>query len=429
MLRHRLFYLLLATVLVLTLVLAHRHQQVWDWSSGQRNRLHQQSLQILSALHGPVEIRVFMPEYPVQRAAIRELLEKFRRAHAALRYQFIDPARQPGLVRELGIASTPLLLLQYGGRERRLEQITEQTLSNALAQLSMTDAGWIGVITGHGEARLHGKANFDLGDFGRLLEEKGYRTVDLELTATRQIPRNLALLLLAAPATGLSRTETGLLEEYLEGGGNLLWLADGEIPPALAQALEIRFLPGVVVDAAAADLGIESPTVAVARPAGDHRLVRELKAPVLMPRARALEHQGTAWKATTLLHTGPRSWNETGSLRGVLERNPEQGEKRGPLALALLLSRGEQQVAVTGDADFLSNSYVGNGANQAFGLALVHWLGRNEHLVEIPPSRVPDQQLHWQASTSAAVAGLFLVALPALLTLAGILIPWWRRRR
>jgi hypothetical protein len=429
MLRHRLFYLLLATLLALTLVLAHRHQLTWDWSSDKRNQLHAQSLQILSTLQGPIEIQVFMPEYPVQRAAIGELLEKFRRAHPAITYRFIDPARHPEQVRALGIARTPLLLLRYCGRERRLEQITEQSLSNALARLSMADTGWLGVISGHGEARLHGRANFDLGDFGRLLERKGYRVVDLELTATGQIPRNLALLLLAAPATALSPNETDLLVEYLEGGGNLLWLADGHIPAPLAKSLEIRFLPGVVVDAAAADLGIESPTVAVARPASDHRLVRTLKAPVLMPTARALEHRGTAWEATPLLHTSPRSWNETGSLKGIVERNPEQGEERGPLTLALLLSRGTQQVVITGDADFLSNSYVGNGANQAFGLALVHWLGRNEHLVEIPPSRAADQQLHWQASTSAAVAGLFLVALPALLAMAGILIPWWRRRR
>ena len=259
--------------------------------------------------------------------------------------------------------------------------------------------------------------------------EKGYRIIDLDLTATRQLPRNLTLLVLAAPATQLSQAETELLDGYLEQGGNLLWLADGSIPETLARSLEIRFLPGAVVDAAAADLGIESPTVAVGRPAGDHRLVRKLNSPVLMPRARALRHDGTAWDATALLRTGPRSWNETGDLKGMIQRNPEQGEERGPLTLALLLSRGEQQVVVTGDADFLSNSFVGNGANQAFGLGVIHWLGRNEHLVDIPPSRALDQKLHWQASTSAAVAGLFLVVFPVLLALTGLLVPWRRRRR
>ena len=429
MLRHRLFHLLLGTVVVMVLWLSHRHPLIWDWSAGNRNRLHEQSLQVLASLSGPVEARVFMPDYPVQRAAIRELLEKFRRAHAGFRYRFIDPGRHPEQVRELGIARTPLLLLQHGGRERRLEKISEQTLSNALAQLTMEDRGWIAAITGHGEARLHGQANFDLGDFGKLLERKGYRVIDLDLTATRQIPRNVTLLVLAAPATDLSETETALLKHYLDRGGNLFWLADGRIPPELARSLEIHFLPGTLVDAAAADLGIDDPTVAVARPAADHQLTAHLEGPVLMPRARALRHQGTAWHAETLLQSGPRSWNETGSLKGIIQRDPGSGEARGPLPLALLLSRGDQQVAVLGDADFLSNSFIGNGANQAFGLGLVHWLARNEQLVEIPPVRAPDQQLRWKSSTSATVAGLFLVVIPLLLAAAGILIPWRRRRR
>ena len=428
MLRHRLFLLLLATVVALTLLLSRQHAMLWDWSDAQRNRLHESSREILSALQGDVEIQVFMPDYPVQRAAIRDLLEKYRRAQTGLRYRFIDPAREPERVRELGIARTPLLLLRHRGREERLEKISEENLSNALARLSMESEGFIGAVTGHGEARLHGQANFDLGDFGRLLERRGYRIVELDLT-TGQIPRNLDLLVLAAPASELSDGERARLTEHLEAGGNLLWLADGRIDQGLAERLEVRFLPGVVVDAAAADLGIDQPSVAVARPATEHRITRGLKGPVLMPRARALEYRGTAWRAIPLLRSSGRSWNETGRLKGVIERDPAAGERRGPLDLALLLSRAEQQVAVIGDADFLSNSFIGNGANQGFGLALVHWLASNRQLVEIPPSRARDQQLHWSANTSAAMAGLFLVVIPALLALSGFLVPWWRRRR
>lgn len=428
MLRHRLFPLLLATLVALILLLSREHALLWDWSASGRNQLHERSREILSTLQDEVEIEVFMPDYPVQRAAIRELLEKYRRAHQDLRYRFIDPARQPERVRELGIARTPLLLARYRGRQQRLEKITEENLSNALARLSMESEGFIGAITGHGEARLHGEANFDLGDFGRLLESHGYRIVDLDLV-TAQIPRNLDLLVLAAPASEFSAGERARLAAHLEAGGNLLWLAGGRVDEGLASLLELRFLPGVVVDAAAADLGIDQPTVAVARPASQSRITEELEGPVLMPRAKAVEYLGTAWQTTPLLRSSARSWNETGSLKGVIQRDPSAGEQRGPLDLALLLSRGEQWVAVVGNADFISNSFIGNGANQAFGLALVHWLGRNRHLVKIPPTAAPDQQLHWSADRSAAMAGLFLLLIPALLALAGFLIPWRRRRR
>jgi len=429
MVRHGLFVALVLLVTGLALALARHLDREWDWSDSGRNRLHAATLEVLQALEGPVEIEVFLEDYPVQRAALRDLLERYRRAYSALDYRFTDPAREPQRARELGIARTPTLLLRHGGREERLEQVDEAALSSALARLGRRGSGWIGAVTGHGEAKLHGRANFDLGDFGRLLEQQGYRVVDLDLAASQQLPGNLDLLVLAAPATALAPAETARILHYLERSGNLLWLADGERPEGLARTLELAFLPGTVVDAAAAELGIDTPTVAVARPAGEHPVTGRLEGPVLLPRARALEHQESGWKSRVLLQSSPRSWNETGSLKGVIRRDGAAGERRGPLPLALALERRGQRAAVIGDADFLSNAFLGNGANRPFGLALVRWLTRNDRLVQIPPRQAPDRRLRWKASTLAATAGLFLAGLPLLLAATGLAVAWRRRRR
>ena len=46
-------------------------------------------------------------------------------------------------------------------------------------------------VDGHGEAKLDGSANFDLGEFGRQLNTKGFRVQGLNLTIAPQVPDTL----------------------------------------------------------------------------------------------------------------------------------------------------------------------------------------------------------------------------------------------
>ncbi len=431
-LRHRLLPLLTLVALGLVLYLGQRHNIQWDWSQTGRNQLHPQSRALLQRLDAPLRITAFVPDHPVQRAAIRELLDRYREQHAATEVLFTDPSQHPGQARKLGIHHTPQLLVEYRGRKELVPRANEQLLTSAIARLSLNSRGWIANLQGHGEASLLGRRNFDLGDFGQLLRNKGYRVVDLDLAATGQIPGNTDLLVLAAPATALSEKELALLDDWLSHDGALLWLADGQRLPGLESILGLDFLPGTVVDAAAADLGMDTPTVAVARPVPASPLAANLSAPVLMPGTRALGMTGnSSWTGAPVLQTGPRSWNETGPLKGSISRDPAAGEQRGPLTVALALEGKDagQRVLVTGDGDFLSNSVIGNGANRAFGLAAVHWLTGNRQLMDIPAFAPLDRTLHWTAARAALVAAFFLVALPLLLATAGLIIVWRRRRK
>jgi len=426
--RHRLFPLLLGLVVILALLLGQRHGWQWDWSGDQRNRLAPATRALLDALPGPLEGELYLEDYPVQRAAARKLLARFRHAKADFHYRFIDPATHPEALRERGIGRTPTLLLRHGGREARVERLTEGAIARALARLSPRARIWIAALKGHGEARLHGQANFDLGDFGAQLQRRGYRLTDLDLDGLARLPDNLRLLILAAPRQPLPAAHLERLRTYLAQGGNLLWLAEGPWPEALARELHLERLPGVLVDAAAADLGIDRPTVAVGRPADDHPATTTLAAPVLLPSAKALRPGEGPWRARILLQSSPRSWNETGLLQGVIQRDPQQGEVAGPLPLALALERGDQRVAVIGDGDFLSNAYLGNGANRAFGLALVDWLTEGASPAAPSTGEPPDRRLRWSAATTAAVGGFFLLFLPLALAAIGLFNAWRRSR-
>src|SRR5690349_6750669 len=89
---------------------------------------------------------------------------------------------------------------------------------------------------------------------------------------------------------------------------------------------------------------------------------------------------------------------------------------------------GTNSVAVIGDGDFLSNSFLGNGGNREFGQRLFNWLLADDALIEIADRGAPDRQLDLGPTGLALISIGFLLALPLLLLCCGGLI-WWRRRR
>jgi ABC-type uncharacterized transport system involved in gliding motility auxiliary subunit len=56
------------------------------------------------------------------------------------------------------------------------------------------------------------------------------------------------------------------------------------------------------------------------------------------------------------------------------------------------------------------------------------WLLHDDALIQIADKGTPDRQLQLSQTALGVIGFGFLIALPALLLLAGMLI-WWRRRR
>ncbi len=220
----------------------------------------------------------------------------------------------------------------------------------------------------------------------------------------------------------------------------LRWLQDpGDLKglAPLAQALAIRFVKGVIVDAnpqLRVMLGIKHPAVIPVVDYPRHAITRALKAQTLFPFAVALAFQGGGdWRGEAFLRTLPRTWSETGPLTGgEIRFTGAEGDTRGPLDLGLALSRERnghpQRIAVIGDSDFLANAYLGNGANLELAMNVLNWLSLDDELISVTPRSAPDTQLVLSDGALAAIAFGFLIVLPLGLLGTGLGL-WWRRRR
>ena len=437
-----LFVVALLVMVGLLAWLSTRYSVEADWTRGGRNTLSLESRQLLDEMPDAIHITAFATDNDVIRGHIRDLVARYQRYKSGLDLQFVNPDAEPERIRDLGITMDGELLIAYQGRSDKVQSLSEQSISNALLRIARQKQRKVAFLSGHGERDPKGQANHDLGQFGKLLEQKGIELTSLNLAETPVIPSDINLLVIADPRVSLLTGEVHLLNNDVEQGGNLLWLAEPGASVGLeplAERLGVEFLPGVVVDATTQLFGIENPAFAIIPSYPMHPITREMTSLTLFPQAAALEVDSPEdWQAEPLLTTLDRSWTEIGPVSGTIKFDEDSDERMGPLDIAYVFTRsrkpaqaddaaGEQRVVVVGDSDFLSNAYLGNAGNVNLGLNLFNWLNHDDEFVAITARTAGDVNLELSRFSQAAIAFGFLFGVPLLLLGSGITI-WWRRR-
>lgn len=424
--------------------LTTRHDLVGDWTFGGRASLSPESRAVLATLHGPVEIVSYANPQGDLRHTVAGFVERYERAKPDLTLRFVDPQQDPAAMRELGITVDGALILHYQGREQRLDELSERSLTNALERLARGGERIVAFVSGDGERRADEKGNADLGTFMAQMEGRGMRAVPLNFAQVTAVPQHTDLVVLASPELALPDGAVKALTDYVSNGGNLLWLSeptndDLHLAP-LADALGIRILPGVLVDGQGAALGLKDPRMLALGDYPQHAITRGFQLTTLFPQVSALAMAArTDWKVAPFLRSSAQSWTEFKPIDNAqsssIQYDASAGELKGPLDFGFALSRlspspdkAEQRVVVIGDGDFLSNTFLGNGGNRALGERIFDWLLGDDALVNLPQRGAPDRLLQiTQAQLSSVTLG-FLVALPVLLLLIGGFIVWRRRR-
>ncbi|OQW38441.1 MAG: ABC transporter [Proteobacteria bacterium SG_bin4] len=436
---HGVFVILLLVLMGVLGYLATQYRMQWDISQNQRNSLNAASIEILQKLPGPVQVTAYATEYQAEIGDIRKVIADFvalyQRAKPDLALQFIDPVEQPLLAQEANVQVNGEIVITYRHKTEHLAVINEQTFSNALMRLARLEDKLIIELSGHGERTLDGAANFDLGEFGKSLRRSGFGNQLLNLAIEQEIPLNADMLIIASPQVDLLPGEVDKLLDYIDRGGNLLWLVDQEslrglLP--LTEKLRLTLTPGVVVDPHAQQL--KAPiTFSLGAVYGQHPVTSGFQYITVFPYARQITiDDNTDWSSVSLVEVAPNGWVETGDLNAEIAFD-EAADVPGPISVAAALSRNindrEQRIVIVGSGHFLANTYLGNGNNLDFGINLVNWLTGDEEMMIIQPRAALDGNLALSQSQLTFIAVGLMVALPLLFLAIGISIWWYRRRK
>ena len=439
----------LYTVLLLVLVMllawvAREYRAEWDITANARNTLSQGTLDALKQFDGPVNITAYAMAKDSGGNDVHKLLQEklrpWQRVKPDLAVTMVDPRDDPKRANAAGLRSPNEMVIEHKGRTEHLplEQFNKQNLVNALIRLSRTSTTVIYWLDGHGERKLDGIANHDLGEFGRQLQMKGYKLSSLNLSIAQEVPRNAAAIIIASPQTDLQDTEVAKLRAFVEAGGNLLWLIDPEPLRGLdpvAELLGLVLTPGTVVDPSIKPRS-GPPILAVGSNYARHPVTGAFRLNTLFPASRqiaAAEREG--WRMTPLIEVAQRGWVETGKL----EDKPvfdEARDFRGPVNIATAFERTasgatgdrQQRVVVVGNGNFLANAFLGNGGNLQLGVAMLNWLSGDDKMITIAPRPAADAQINIDQTMLYLIALTFLLALPLAFAITGIVV-WWRRRK
>jgi ABC-type uncharacterized transport system involved in gliding motility auxiliary subunit len=409
----------------------------WDLTRGQRNTLSQASIEVLKQVTGPVKVTAYATAQDAEgdvRKTVAAFLGSYQRAKRDFQLMFIDPREQPQKAQAAGVRANGEMVVEYNGRSEHLTSLTEQDMTNLLLRLVRSAERQVAYLDGHGERKLDGRANHDLGEFGAQLSVKGFKTAALNLAIAPEVPDNVAVLIIASPRVDVLPGEVIKIKRWIEKGGNLLWLIDNDSlhgMQGLADELGLSLMSGTVVDPAAGGLKLP-PTVALATAYGQHRITETSTVMTVFPFARRIAAgEGSKWRFTPLVEVAQQGWLETGPLDKNIAFDPKK-DVHGPIVVAAALERSvgdrKQRVVVTGSGHFLANQYVGTLGNLDLGVNMINWLAGDEALITVQPRTRADLTLQLTRAGLALVGFGFLLVLPLALLICGGVI-WWRRRK
>ena len=415
---------------------AARHPMQWDFTQSASNTLEDSSVDVLKQLAGEIKLTVYATGQDANLGDIHKLIRDFvalyQRYKPDIALAFIDPVKQPEEARKVNIQANGEMLVQYGGRVEHLTVLSEQTLTSALLRLAHSKDKLLMYLDGHGERKLDGIANHDLGEFGKRLQQNGYHLGSLNLTIAQDVPGNASMLLITQPQLDLLPGEVDKLLRYVAQGGNLLWLVDAEpmrgLEP-LAEKLGLLLTPGIVIDPAAEEMRAPM-NWALAAGYPPHAVTHNFNLITVFPFARAIgSEENEGWQRTTLVEAAPRGWVSSSKSPLRFDKNRDVP---GPATIALALQRDvndrDQRIVVVGSGSFLANAYSGNAGNIDLGINMVNWLSNEEKLITTQPRAMKDSAIALSKTRLAVISGGFLLAMPALLMLVGGIL-WWRRRQ
>lgn len=338
----------LSMVLILGIVnfLAVQYAPRIDLTEGGLFTLAPESRSVVMNLAQPVKVVVFDAAFNPND---QQLLESYRKFNDRLTYEHINPFQDPAAAREFNVSGEGREVHLAVGDDKVFVQalgvqgLTEEDLTNKLAQIGRDRNAVVYFIQGHEEFVIDGTAS-GYAQAVAALEDDGFTVEALNLAQTAIVPSDADAVVIAGPKQAFFPPEVEALKTYLDGGGSVLLMVDPQTEPELDDLLGdwgVALDERLIIDASntgqIVGLGPAAPLVTTY---GTHPITADFNSGrSFYPLARPIQLKPVEGvDVTPLLLSNPQSYaeplSETGELNVDTQQSPE-----GPFNIGVVLTK------------------------------------------------------------------------------------------
>lgn len=433
-----------AAILIIVQAISIRNTHRYDVTRNKRFTLSDPTRILLSKLDGEIVFTAFVRQQTSQWRGAKALLEMYVYHGNNVRYELIDPDNKPH-VAERYRAKPGEVIVEYANEVRKADKLSEEKLTNALLFASRTIQKTVYFVSGHDERRIDMDDGSGLTSVRKGLENTGFLARELSLVEVDSIPSDCSVLVLAGPKKEYLQSEVETIVDYLERGGNALFLLDPRWPVSRLQTILDRYYvkadDQVLLDEmVVVDTGTDvfDATFTKIRDYRAHPITRGFRSITIFPVARPLTivpvEGDLAVSVLPLAVTGKSAWGETDLVTfraGSATR--DSTDVPPPLAVAVVAERTDKfnpayrgtpgperrsKIVVIGDSDFATNRYFRLLGNSDLFLNSIEFLAEEEIMISIRPKKGPGDNVFITAAEGRMIFVLCLVLLP--LTVASL---------
>jgi ABC-type uncharacterized transport system involved in gliding motility auxiliary subunit len=458
----------ISLVLVIAVVfglnfIGQRHVKRFDTTASGQFTLAPQTVQVLENLDEDIHVRAFFPGGGY--APLEELLVEYRTLNRHVRYEFIDPDRQPEIAKKYGVSVYGVLqnpytmtqhefgtvVVSYGGRsekiEKRSEEVEEEDITNAIIKVGRKEAKKIYFVQGHGEKDPSDIEQAGYSEAKKALEDQGYEVGTIVLASVEKVPEDARVLIIAGPTTEPFSQEFEFINDFLNRGAcGLMVLVDPFPAPSLQDFLKdwgVGVDNNLVLDVSGAGrLMGTGPSVPLVLEYKSHKITEDFDTMTFFPLTRSVKPEEDAPEGITvesLFESNPSSWGETDLNNPEASYDPS-ADLEGPLSLAVAVEKEikptadndpalKARMVVAGTSSFPVNAYFAAQGNGNMFLNMISWLALDEDLISIRPKPREDRRILLSQSQQSLIKLITIYFLPGIALIIGIVVVLKRRRR
>ena len=185
------------------------------------------------------DVKIYLWQYP-ESSSVVDLIKQYCHENEKIKYEILTEENNKAKVEEFGLENGyQIVIIEVDEKETMLNgssdfasydyttgqeiDLTEQSISNAILNLTVDEKQKVYILSGHGEYKIQ-----ELGLFTTYLNNEAYEYESLNLLSVNQIPEECDILLIMSPTSDLLEIEVNMITEYINKGGNIIFTRDTE---------------------------------------------------------------------------------------------------------------------------------------------------------------------------------------------------------